>query len=853
MPNGDSGDRPGQFNNAAAIAMDPNDVLYVADSGNSRVQRFNSDGLFAGEARSTGDGSGFVLGDFGRPGNIAVNSGSFYVIDGQREIVHVFDAAVIHSIDDTSAWVEYQSDSNFRGPDRFTFAATDGFRTGDGDLLSSPPATVEINVARNFRPPQAQPGLAAATPEDTPVAVTLEGSDLDGDNLTFEVTTKPIFGDLSGTPPNLTYTPDPHYAGDDHFEFVAIDDSGHADNRSQPVAFALVIEPVNDTPVVSYDDDELRTGIGYPLTLNASVFDPDRDESHTVVVDWGDGTVESQGEATNDGSLSGPILIENAQGDSKVLAYHTYSGSGPYTVKVCVTDSSNATGCAEKPARLEQMADIAIVRDGPSVVAAGAAGANHRIFVSNELPPSGGGFTANDVVVTETFTDGLRFAGTVENGTACSVSGDTLRCAVGSLTPGRQVGIEVGVSFDGAPAVGTVFPIRTEAAQNGSDPIPENNLLITELTVVHAADFIVDSYKDLTDSSPGDGLCRTFENTCTLRAAVQESNALPGKQSIALSNGVYLLNPPVSGPTITVEPQQEENAVSGDLDIRDDVEIYGLSAENTMIHANGFDRVFEVHSDGSLYMEKMMLTGGRPLNSMEGGGLYNNGGSVTLRQVSIVGNSSQTGGGITNGAGTMLISESSITGNSADGNGGGVHNMANLELRNVTLGGNRASNGGGILGSQGTARLENVTLTGNVASSNGGGISAPGDTVVAINTIIAGNDAPIGPSCSAAFRSEGHNLIDNLQDCSVLGGTGSNIVGEAPGLKALGINSASTFSQTPLADSRVIDRGTCRLEIDQRDRVRPYGDGCDIGAIEFGSEDVVERLVRRILLPMIMR
>ena len=100
---------------SAALAFDPNDVLYVADTGNARVQRFSTEGLFAGEARSTGDGSGFVLGDFGNPTNIAVNKSSFFILDGQREIVHVFDAAVIHGIDDSSAWVEYQSDSNFVG------------------------------------------------------------------------------------------------------------------------------------------------------------------------------------------------------------------------------------------------------------------------------------------------------------------------------------------------------------------------------------------------------------------------------------------------------------------------------------------------------------------------------------------------------------------------------------------------------------------------------------------------------------------------------------------------------------------------------------------------------------------
>ncbi|MCB0186103.1 MAG: hypothetical protein KDE31_17660, partial [Caldilineaceae bacterium] len=121
----ESGARPGQFNNIASLAFDRNDVLYVGDGGNNRVQRFSNDGLFAGEARSSGDGSSFVLGDFAGVGNIAVNSHSFYIVDTFREIVHVFDAAVIHGIDESSAWVEYQSAANYVGPDSFTFAATD--------------------------------------------------------------------------------------------------------------------------------------------------------------------------------------------------------------------------------------------------------------------------------------------------------------------------------------------------------------------------------------------------------------------------------------------------------------------------------------------------------------------------------------------------------------------------------------------------------------------------------------------------------------------------------------------------------------------------------------------------------
>ena len=209
------------------------------------------------------------------------------------------------------------------------------------------------------------------------------------------------------------------------------------------------------------------------------------------------------------------------------------------------------------------------------------------------------------------------------------------------------------------------------------------------------------------------------------------------------------------------------------------------------------------------------------------------------------------GGGILHTAGSLLLEASTVMGNTAAGAGGGIHNAAAMELRNVTLSGNRAQTGGALAGSQGVARLENVTITDNAASGAGGGISSPGDSVVAVNTIFQNNDAPIGPTCSNAFRSAGYNLIDELADCSVLGETGTNIVGAGVDLAALEFNAANTFSQTPKEDGRAIDRGSCRLATDQRGVERPYGDGCDIGAIEFGPDDLVAPFIYRLNLPII--
>jgi hypothetical protein len=52
------------------------------------------------------------------------------------------------------------------------------------------------------------------------------------------------------------------------------------------------------------------------------------------------------------------------------------------------------------------------------------------------------------------------------------------------------------------------------------------------------ARFAVDGTADAVDSQPGDGSCRTVAGACTLRAAIQEGNALPGGTYALIDNHV---------------------------------------------------------------------------------------------------------------------------------------------------------------------------------------------------------------------------------------------------------------------------------------------------------------------------
>ncbi|MEZ4869994.1 MAG: choice-of-anchor Q domain-containing protein [Caldilineaceae bacterium] len=852
-PNQETGDRPGQFDGIASLAFDRNDVLYVGDGGNHRVQRFSRDGLFAGEARSTGDGGGFVLGDFAGVGNIAVNSRSFYIVDTFREIVHVFDAAVIHGLDESSAWVEYQSNSNYVGQDSFTFAATDGFRqqdtvTGEWQTLKSTPATVAINVSRNHRPPIATAGLTISTTEDTPVGLALQGQDLDNfgtvrDTLTYAVTGQPE-GTLSGAGANLTYTPHPDFNGEDSFYFTVSD----GQFTSEPEEFRIGIAPVNDAPTVQMPAN-LQTGIGFPVTLDATVLDPEIEDTHSVTVDWGDGTVQSNGQIMNDGSLSGPVITGSDGITRTLLAYHTYTSGGAFTVKATVIDSSGAKGEATTQVTISAMADLAIERNGTTVVSANRANLAYDLIVSNRTPSSGGGIAAANVTVKETLATGLTYRLAAPDSGSCTPSGTQLSCNIGTLAPGATVKIRVVADADPALNVGKEITSEAEVTLNEPDPIPDNNIVGARVTMLPVADFLVDSFEEGADANPGDGFCATGEGLCTIRAAVQEANALPSKQVLALTRSLYMLN--FEAPTILAAfadngplATAEDGAVSGDLDITDNLEIVGLSAEESVIHANSGDRVIEVLNGATLILRDVGLTGGMAIDNGPGGGLYNNGGTVLLERVSVNDNFAGTGGGIANGSGSLRIIASSITGNSTieGGGGGGISNEAELVLENVTLSGNSAGSGGGILAQAGNATLTNVTLYSNVASGAGGGINSNGTALTINNTILAGNRAEFGPNCGSGVRSTGHNLLGDLTDCSIFGETSSNIIVADVGMDILSANEAKTFSHMPLDTSKAVDAGTCELADDQRGVARPVGPACDIGAIEYGGLVVVSTL-----------
>ena len=90
---GQSGTADGDLAIPRSMLIDSSDDIYVVDTNNDRVQKFNSDGTYLAKFGSEGTGNG----QFRTPDSIAINStGYIYVTDSDRDLVHIFDSAYVY-------------------------------------------------------------------------------------------------------------------------------------------------------------------------------------------------------------------------------------------------------------------------------------------------------------------------------------------------------------------------------------------------------------------------------------------------------------------------------------------------------------------------------------------------------------------------------------------------------------------------------------------------------------------------------------------------------------------------------------------------------------------------------------
>jgi len=282
-----------------------------------------------------------------------------------------------------------------------------------------------------------------------------------------------------------------------------------------------------------------------------------------------------------------------------------------------------------------------------------------------------------------------------------------------------------------------------------------------------------------------------------------------------------------------------------------------------------------IWNNASLIMTRVILKENDTFGYGYGGGAYSTGAAaeMTILNSTVFSNTAYNGGGVNQSdAGSILIiTQSTLIGNTARYNGGGIFvSQGRFTIISSTISGNTAFyQGGGILSDDYSTIIGSIIdseFSGNTATtSNGGGIYQHSDVMTLTHVTISGNYTGgletrinsfvtmtnsiiannTGTDCISAgtFTDNGFNLVEDGTCISA----GTSISGD-PKLGPLADNGGDTLTHALLAGSPAINHiplGVCTLTVDQRGFIRPFGSGCDIGAVE------MEMYI--IYLPLIIR
>ena len=258
-------------------------------------------------------------------------------------------------------------------------------------------------------------------------------------------------------------------------------------------------------------------------------------------------------------------------------------------------------------------------------------------------------------------------------------------------------------------------------------------ILFTAVSVSAAA-LTVNSSADSGGTCPG--------SDCTLRQAIAAvasgdtiTFSLPANSTITLTSAELLINKSltITGPGATQ-----------------------LTVQRSTATGTAQFRIFDISGVVNVSISGLTIANGSSLAGFTaGGGIYNNGGTVTVANSTISGNATATTGGAHGGGGiysngTLTVTNSIISGNvsnNASQGGGGIYNAGTLTVSGSTISGNAANNstvGGGGLENAGTATISNSTISGNTMINSSGGkgagiYNAMGTLTVTSSTISANN------------------------------------------------------------------------------------------------------------------
>lgn len=388
--------------------------------------------------------------------------------------------------------------------------------------------------------------------------------------------------------------------------------------------------------------------------------------------------------------------------------------------------------------------------------------------------------------------------------------------------------------------------------------------------IILAADFTVNSFDDLIDVNPGDGICEaTVSNgDCTLRAAIIETNSLAGNDNINLPAGTFVLS----------IPGDDDSALMGDLDVTFvDLTITGAGMNQTIIDGAGIDRIFEINQSNVTIQDLTLQNGGDEMATVSGGAILYAGRStdeLILNRVKIDGNRANAAagmyiGGIFSDHTFASINDSILSNNSTTELGtinrqGPAINCRFCELKiNATTISHNGIGGKALRVESGSLEMQNSTISNN---QEGGIRSTNSQMLIKFSTLFenGAQDLSFFSSDDSHIFQVGYSVLqtsttDNCQTGDLPTSLGYNVTSDSScdfemigdsqttdaQLGLLADNGGLTQTHLPSITSPVINQvplsdclnnmGAALLQ-DQRGFERPIDLQCDIGAIEVDTD-----------------
>lgn len=334
----------------------------------------------------------------------------------------------------------YTPVANFHGQVTFTYEVDDGTDT-------SAPATVTITIIP-VNDVSIADSQSVSTDEDRGVDITLTGSDVDGDTLSYEIATGSSSGALSGTGASWTYTPGADFHGADAFTFRVTDGA----LVSAEATVTITVNPVNDAPVADAQSVETAEDGAVQITLTGSDVDVGTTLAYSIASSPVHGTLSGSGAAwtyTPDADFDGADGFTFTVSDGEL-------SSAPATVSLTVTPVNDApvfvAPTPSEPVAATEGQQVAFTLTATDVDGDALSYASADLPATATLDPSTGAFSW-----TPTYADvGARtFTVTVSDG---------------ALEDARSITIEV--AFRDADADGV--PDTVEAGL-GLDPASEDS------------------------------------------------------------------------------------------------------------------------------------------------------------------------------------------------------------------------------------------------------------------------------------------------------------------------------------------------------------------------------------------